>query len=203
MIARSHITGIVLAGGRGTRMGGVDKGLQDFRGQPLALHAARRLQPQVAQVLLNANRHLDVYAAFGMPVCADGVADQPGPLAGFLAGLDHCQTDYLATVPCDSPFFPEDLVERLAAALQQEQAEAAVAMARGDDGRWAVQPVFCLLRTRLRDGLAGFIGGGGRKVGQWLGLHATARVPFDRPADDPQAFGNANTQDELQRLARP
>ena len=112
----TQITGIILAGGRGSRMGGVDKGLQLFNGTTLIQHAIHRLQPQVGQLLINANRHLEMYQALGLPVLADDLADFAGPLAGFLVGLTHCQTPYLVTAPCDTPCFPTDLVDRLATA---------------------------------------------------------------------------------------
>src|SRR5450432_4054443 len=104
-IGKDRITGLVLAGGRGSRMGGVDKGLQNFRGMPLAMHALLRLQAQVGETLLNANRNIAAYESMGVPVWPDAVPDYPGPLAGFLAGLERCETPYLAIVPCDSPLF--------------------------------------------------------------------------------------------------
>ena len=113
-IDRDQITGVILAGGRGSRMGGADKGLQPYRGVPLAMHALLRLAPQVGEVMINANRNLAAYESMGAAVWPDALADYPGPLAGFLAGLEHCTTPYLVTVPCDSPHFPEDLVARLA-----------------------------------------------------------------------------------------
>ena len=113
MIEASDITGVILAGGRGSRMGGVDKGLQNFNGMPMALHALMRLAPQVGEVMINANRNLGAYDAMGVPVWPDALPDYPGPLAGFLTGLERCETPYLVTVPCDSPLFPTDLVARL------------------------------------------------------------------------------------------
>lgn len=198
-------TGLVLAGGRGTRMGGVDKGLQDFHGQPLALHALRRLQPQVDMCMVNANRHLDSYAAFGVPVWPDADAAFAGPLAGMLAGLRHCSTPYLATVPCDAPHFPPDLVAQLHAALAARQAD--IAMATSPDtspdtsstpGSYRPQPVFCLLHTRLQHSLAAFLAAGGRKVGQWAAQHRCVQVPFA----DAAAFTNVNTQEALAAVAR-
>ncbi len=194
------ITGLVLAGGRGARMGGVDKGLQDFNGLPLALHALRRLAPQVDRTAVNANRHLADYEAFGAPVWPDGLAGYAGPLAGFLSGLERCETAWLATVPCDTPRFPTDLVPRLAQALAPGRCEIAMAAAREEDGPLRAQPVFCLLRTDLRDSLARFIQGGGRRIGAWTALHDTVLVPFDAPGDDARAFFNANTVAELQAL---
>lgn len=200
-IAPALITGVVLAGGRGARMGGVDKGLQLFHGVPLAQHALQRLQPQVGASMLNANRHLDDYRAFGVPVHTDTLPDYAGPLAGFITALEHCATPYLVTVPCDSPLFPTDLVIRLAQAMAREQADIAMASIEEPDRRdertpWRVQPVFCLLRTQLLPSLRLFIAEGGRKIDAWTARHTTVAVPFD----DPRAFGNANTLDELQAL---
>ena len=205
MIDTNDITGLVLAGGRGSRMGGVDKGLQPFHGVPLALHALRRLQPQVGSVLLSANRNLDSYAAFGAPVCPDALGDYPGPLAGFLAGLAHCGTPWLLTVPCDTPLFPADLALRLAAAVMPEGADLAMASALEMDDRtgtvqWRRQPVFCLLRATLQHSLEEYVDSGGRKIGTWAQQHRCATVTFDAPGDDAQAFCNANTLAELQAL---
>ncbi len=194
-IDRAQITGLVLAGGRGSRMGGVDKGLQNHRGLPLALHALLRLQPQVGAVMINANRNLGAYESMGVPVWPDAVADYPGPLAGFLAGLEHCETPYLVTVPCDTPDFPTDLVERLARALVEADAEIAMA-ATTQDGALQPQPVFCLLRSGLLDSLVAFIHGGQRKIDRWTAQHRCVAVPFD----DAAAFFNANTPDELRSL---
>ena len=194
-IRPEQITGLVLAGGRGSRMGGVDKGLQTHRGLPLAQHALLRLQPQVGRQMINANRNLGAYQAMGVPVWPDAAADFPGPLAGFLAGLAHCETPYLVTVPCDTPNFPPDLVTRLAAALVAEGAEIAMAATR-EDGRVQLQPVFCLLAAALTDSLVTFTHSGQRKVDRWIESHRCATVVFD----DAAAFANANTPDELQRL---
>jgi molybdopterin-guanine dinucleotide biosynthesis protein A len=203
-IPREDITGVVLAGGRGSRMGGVDKGLQPFRGEPLALTTVRRLAPQVERVMINANRNIADYEAFGVPVWPDGLADYAGPLAGMLAALDHCTTPWLVTVPCDTPLFPMDLVARLASAAQAQDAEIAMAAAREDaNGPVRTQPVFCLLRTKLHASLAQFTHTGGRKIDAWTAQHRTVVVPFDAPADDPRAFVNANTLAELQRLEQP
>ena len=190
-----QITGLILAGGRGSRMGGVDKGLQNHLGLPLAMQALRRLQPQVGALMVNANRNLAVYASMGVPVWPDALADYPGPLAGFLAGLARCGTPYMVTVPCDTPNFPVDLVERLAAALVAEDAQIAMAATR-EDGRLQVQPVFCLMAATLLDSLVAFTQGGQRKVDRWTSQHRCATVVFD----DADAFFNANTLDELQRL---
>ena len=197
MIARERITGLVLAGGRGSRMGGVDKGLQSYQGVPLALHALLRLAPQVGSAMINANRNIAAYESFGVPVWPDALPDFAGPLAGFLAGLEHCETPYLVTLPCDSPLFPDDLVARLAAALEAEGAEIAVA-ACPEDGVLRAQPVFCLMQGGLLDSLVRFTHAGGRKIDRWTAQHACATVPFA----DARAFANANTLDELRALQR-
>ncbi len=204
MIAPEEITGLILAGGRGSRMGGVDKGLQNLNGMPMALHTLLRLQLQVGQVIINANRNLAAYESFGVPVWPDGLADYAGPLAGFLTGLERCETPFLVTVPCDTPRFPLDLVPRLAEALERDDAEIAMAAApeSGQDGQSQVrpQPVFCLLRVTLLESLVDFTHKGGRKIDAWTAGHKTVVVPFDLPGDDPLAFSNANTLAELQQL---
>jgi molybdopterin-guanine dinucleotide biosynthesis protein A len=203
-ISLEDITGLVLAGGRGSRMGGVDKGLQSFNGIPMALHALMRLGPQVGQTMINANRNLAAYESFGAPVWPDGLADYAGPLAGFLVGLERCETPLLLTVPCDTPLFPTDLASRLAEALEREDAQIAMASGAepGKDGsvEMRAQPVFCLLRSELLESLVRFTQAGGRKIDAWTATHKTVLVPFDRPDDAPQAFYNANTLAELHAL---
>ena len=197
-IAREDITGLVLAGGRGSRMGGADKGLQSWRGMPLALNALLRLAPQVGPVIVNANRNLSAYEAMGAPVWPDVLPDYAGPLAGWLAGLEHCTTRFLVTVPCDTPNFPADLVARLAAALEREGAEIAMAATREAGGR-QLQPVFCLLEARLMESLLRYLHAGERKIDRWTGRHRCAVVEFD----DATAFANANTAEELHALQVP
>jgi molybdopterin-guanine dinucleotide biosynthesis protein A len=196
MISRDDITGLVLAGGRGSRMGGVDKGLQNHHGMPLALHALLRLSPQVGAVMLNANRNLGAYESLGAPVWPDALADYPGPLAGFLAGLEHCETPYLVTVPCDSPRFPADLVERLARGLAEAQGDIAMAVTLDEAGQRQRQPVFCLMHTGVLDSLVRFIQGGQRRIDRWTDGQRSVEVLFD----DAGAFVNANTLQELQGL---
>lgn len=197
-IDRADITGLVLAGGRGTRMGGVDKGLQTYHGVPLALHAMLRLAPQVGEVMINANRNLAAYESMGVPVWPDAIADYPGPLGGWLAGFEHCTTPYMVTVPCDTPNFPLDLVERLARALADADAEVAMA-ATQREGEMKLQPVFCLLQSSLLESLVKFLHSGERRVAAWTRQHRRVDVPFD----DAAAFFNANTVAELQQLQRP
>jgi molybdopterin-guanine dinucleotide biosynthesis protein A len=195
MIERDQITGLILAGGRGSRMGGADKGLQTHHGVPLAMHALLRLGPQVGELMINANRNLGAYESMGVPVWPDALPDFAGPLAGFLAGLERCETPYLVTVPCDSPLFPDDLVARLALALEAQNADIAMA-ATIEDGTLQVQPVFCLMKTELMESLVRFTQEGQRKIDKWTALHRVVEVPFD----DPRAFANANTLAELQQL---
>lgn len=204
--APDDITGLILAGGRGSRMGGIDKGLQNFNGTPLALHALLRLAPQVGSAMINANRNLAAYEAFGVPVWPDVLADYAGPLAGFLTGLERCETRYLLTVPCDVPLFPADLAARLADALRRHDgAQIAMAAGREDDrpdSEPRTQPVFCLIDTDLLESLVRFTHAGGRKIDAWTALHRTVVVPFDVEGDDPRAFLNANTLAELRALER-
>jgi molybdenum cofactor guanylyltransferase len=197
-IPTDQITGLILAGGRGSRMGGVDKGLQPWRGQPLARHAHERLRPQVGACIVNANRNPEQYQAlFGpqVPVCADATGDFAGPLAGFLAGLQACRSPWLVTVPCDSPLLPTTLVARLAEAVLRTGAPGALAVSLGAGGRQP-QPVFCLLRTDLRDSLAAFLAAGGRKIDHWTAQQGLAEAEFD----DETAFFNANTFDDLKTV---
>lgn len=199
----ADVTGLVLAGGQGSRMGGLDKGLQTLHGTPLAAHALQRLRrqgPRLGECLISANRHLDRYAALGAEVCPDLTPNQPGPLAGFLTGLTHCTTPYLLTVPCDSPLLPLDLLDRLADALEAADADIAMASAPGPDGTLYRQPVFCLLKATLRNHLAERLAADERKIGAWATQHRLVLVPFDRPQDDPRAFGNLNTLDDLHAL---
>lgn len=194
-IAREQITGLILAGGRGSRMGGVDKGLQTHLGVPLAMHALLRLAPQVGELMINANRNLGAYESMGVPVWPDSLPDYAGPLAGFLTGLERCETPYLVTVPCDSPLFPQNLVARLAEGLEAADAEIALAATREGD-RVQVHPVFCLMRASLAESLLRCTAEGERKIDRWTARHRSVEVLFD----DAAAFVNANTSAELQRL---
>ena len=190
-ISPEHITGLVLAGGRGARMGHLDKGLQLFRGKPLAAHVIERLAGQTGALAINANRHQSDYATFNLPVWPDLLPDFPGPLAGLHTGLTHCATDYLAAAPCDSPLLPLDLVAKLAAALAQEQADAAIAVTGQQR-----HPVFCLLRKTLLPSLTDYLQQDGRKMERWFAGIRTAEVHFD----DEAAFSNINTLQELRQL---
>ena len=189
--SRAEITGVVLAGGRGVRMGSVDKGLVEFDGAPLAARAIARLAPQVATIVVNANRHADEYARFGYPVVGDAIGGFAGPLAGLHAGLDAAATPFVVTVPCDSPFLPGDLVARLAAPFADPATDVAVARTFAQP-----HPVFALVRRALLPHLAQFLESGGRKIDAWYASLCVADVAFDDEAD---AFRNINTRDELDR----
>lgn len=188
----SQVSGVVLAGGQGSRMGGVDKGLQPFRGKAMVEHVIERLGPQVGELLINANRNPEAYARFGHRVIADEIAGFAGPLAGFERGLAHAAGDLVVTVPCDSPFLPLDLVARLRAAL--ESAEAQIAVAKTGD---QAHPVFCLMQRSVAGSLREFLGSGQRKIDKWYGALRLAEVAFD---DEAEAFLNINTREELASL---
>jgi molybdopterin-guanine dinucleotide biosynthesis protein A len=192
-IDKEQITGLILAGGKGTRMGSVDKGLQMFRGKPMVEHVLQQLQTQVGKLIINANRHLDVYEALGAPVIPDEISGFAGPLAGLHAGLSRCQTPYLVTAPCDSPFLPMNLVDKLSEALMAAQADIAVAVT-GDNETQQRHPVFCLLSAHLKNDLADYLGKGGRKMDAWFAMHRQAEVHFS----DETAFVNMNTLTDLQ-----
>jgi molybdopterin-guanine dinucleotide biosynthesis protein A len=200
LLEHAQITGLVLAGGQGSRLGGVDKGLQAFEGLPLAQHALQRLMPQVGRMMISANRNLEIYEGMGVPVWADepSSSGHEGPLAGFLAGLAHCETPYLVTVPCDSPRMPLDLVQRLWQALQDEAADVAVAATRRG-GEIKLEPVFCLMKRELQASLQSYMESGQRKIERWTAKQRRAEVVFA----DAVAFANVNTPDELAALQAP
>lgn len=188
------VTGVLLAGGRAGRMGGRDKGLLPLAGEPLIAHGVRRLKPQVAELLISANRHLESYRRFGCRVISDGADERfRGPLAGMLAALRVAATPYVLTAPCDSPLLPSDYAARMLAALEQARAVASVAYG---EGRW--QPVFALVSAELRDDLSAWLAAGNGGVGCWLHRQRPARVVFP---DGPGLWRNVNTPAELARLA--
>lgn len=192
---RSAVTGIVLAGGMGRRMGGVDKGLVELDGLPMVAHVLARLAPQVAALVVNANQNIERYAAFGHPVVQDDVGGFAGPLAGLHAGLTRTATPYAVTSPCDSPFLPSDLVARLAAGLKRDGAQLAVARTFAQ-----AHPVFALVRTDVLPHLGEYLASGGRKIDAWYASLRVVEVPFDDEAD---AFRNINTVAELAAAATP
>ena len=183
------ITGVVLAGGQGRRMGGVDKGLKRLRDRCMVEWVIERFAPQVDELLINANQNLEAYAAFGHRVIPDAIGGYAGPLAGLHRGLTEATHDLVATVPCDSPFLPADLVVRLHAAMQANAADLTVART-GDQPH----PVFCLCSKSVLGSLTAFLEAGGRKIDAWYSALEVVEVPFD---DQPDAFSNINTESEL------
>ena len=186
-----HLTGIILAGGLSRRMGGIDKGLQLLRGKPMVQWVIERLAPQVDEVLVNANQNAEDYARLGQRVVPDAIGGFAGPLAGLHAGLTASSHELVVTVPCDSPYLPEDLVARLRAALEANGAEVAVART-GEQSH----PVFSLVRRSVLPHLERFLAGGGRKFDAWYATLAVVEVSFDDEAD---AFLNINTLEELNK----
>jgi molybdopterin-guanine dinucleotide biosynthesis protein A len=196
MISSEHITGLILAGGRAQRMGGIDKGLILFHQKPLIEVTIARLKSQVGPILINANRNITKYAVYGYPVIMDETPDFSGPLAGFLMGLKNCKTPYLLTTPCDSPLFPEDLGVKLAAELESAGLDLVFASSKEADGKIWAQPVFCLMRANLQDSLNSFLNKGDLKIDRWFKEIKSGTVIFD----DAKTFANANTPEELQSL---
>jgi molybdopterin-guanine dinucleotide biosynthesis protein A len=196
MISPEQITGLILAGGRAQRMGGIDKGLIPFLGKPLIESAITRLKSQVGQILINANRNITKYASYGYPVIMDETTDFSGPLAGFAAGLKVCKTPYLLTAPCDSPLLPTDLGIKLAAEMMRGNFQLVYASSKEvNDKVWA-QPVFCLMRADLQASLETFLQKGDLKIDRWFKELDSSTVVFE----DAQVFANVNTPEELKRL---
>src|ERR1700682_6392874 len=187
------VTGIVLAGGQGRRMGSVDKGLALLLGRPMAAHVIERFAPQVGEILINANRNMTEYMALGHAVIPDAIGGYAGPLAGLHVGLTHAAHPLVATVPCDSPFLPLDLVARLSSALSHDAADIAVARTFEQP-----HPVFALVRRSVLPHLTQFLQEGGRKIDAWYATLKATEVAFDDQAD---AFRNINTADELRQAA--
>jgi len=188
---KDNITAVVLAGGRGRRLGGQDKGLMELDGRPMIEHILNLVTPQVNAVIINANRNQQVYAELGHPVISDNMTDYQGPLAGFAAALAATDTDYIMTLPCDGPYVPADLVSRLSAAVIENDAELAVA----HDGQ-RMQPVYALIPRSLLGSLQDFLDAGDRKIDLWYARHDTALADFSDVID---TFFNINTDDDLRK----
>lgn len=196
MISPDQITGLILAGGRAQRMGGIDKGLIPFHGKPLIESAIARLKSQVGPILINANRNITKYATYGYPVIVDETPDFSGPLAGFSAGLKVSKTPYLLTAPCDSPLLPMNLGNKLAAEMERGDFQLVYASSNEADGKVWAQPVFCLMHTSLLESLEAFLQKGDLKIDHWFKELHSSTVVFD----DVQAFANVNTPEELKLL---
>jgi molybdopterin-guanine dinucleotide biosynthesis protein A len=192
MHAHVAITGVILAGGQGRRLQGADKGLLELGGKPLVEHMLHRLAPQVDRMIINANRNLARYARYGVPVVEDGAAEQCGPLAGIISAMRHAETDYILTVPCDSPAPPRRYARRMLAALVQAGASVCVA----HDGI-RLQPVYVLLQRNLAPDLQNYLNNGGRAVHEWLRRQLHSLADF---SDQPEAFLNLNTPDDYAKL---
>ena len=198
MIAAGDITGLILAGGRAQRMGGIDKGLIPFLEKPLIASAIGRLQNQVGPMLINANRNITKYATYGYPVILDETPDFSGPLAGFSAGLKACETPYMLTSPCDSPLLPLDLASKLANEMERGNFQLVYASSQEADGKVWAQPVFCLMRADLLESLERFLQKGDLKIDRWFKELRSGTVIFN----DANAFANVNTPEELQNLEK-
>ncbi|WP_144980719.1 molybdenum cofactor guanylyltransferase MobA [Halomonas sp. C22] len=194
MIAKHDLTGMILAGGEGRRMGGRDKGLEPFAGLPLVAHTVKRFDGHVHELMINANRNSDAYALFADRVIEDAEGGFKGPLMGIYSGLRAAQTPWLLVAPCDSPALPHDLVARMVAGITQAGVEHDIAVAF--DGE-RLHPVVALLRTSLADDLAATLAEGERKIDRWYARHAWCQVDM---SDCPEAFANLNTEEEKARL---
>ncbi|BDX21926.1 molybdenum cofactor guanylyltransferase [Polynucleobacter sp. TUM22923] len=197
-MSSQKITGLILAGGRAQRMGGIDKGLIPFHDKPLIESAIERLKPQVDTILINANRNITKYAHYGYPVIMDETPDFSGPLAGFSIGLKHCATPYLLTSPCDSPLLPLDLAQRMLTKLEAENLDLVYASSEEANGKVWAQPVFCLMRNTLQHLLNNFLSKGDLKIDHWFKEVRSGTVVFNAP----HAFANVNTPQELDALEK-
>jgi len=186
------ITTVILAGGEGRRMGGIDKGLVLFHGKPLVEHVIEHLAPQTGKLLISANRSEQQYGNYGYPVIADTLPEFPGPLAGILAALELIDDELLLSVPCDTPQLPDDLVQRLVKALADSGADIAIPF----DGK-RLHAAIMLMRRSVAPDLRTYLLSGERKVQLWLKRHLTVQVDY---SDQPRAFANLNTLEELKHL---
>lgn len=192
MKTKSDITAVILAGGRGRRMGGLDKGLMNFAGKPMIEHTLTAITPQCQAVIINANRNIERYAQYKHPVLSDESCDFQGPLAGFAIAMENANTSLLVTIPCDAPVIPDDLVERLLTAMHKTDADIAVA----HDGD-RLQPVYALIKTELQTNLKDFLDSGDRKIDLWYAQNNMTTVDF---SDIRQVFKNINTPEQQQTL---
>lgn len=191
-IPRDDITGVILAGGRARRMGGIDKGLILLNGRPMVEYVIAAMRTEINKLMINANRHLDQYAAFGCPVIPDIMNGYLGPLAGIASGMRAASTPYIVTAPCDSPLIAGNLVQRLYETLVREGADISVA----HDGE-RMHPVFALIRRDLLPNLLDFLDTGQRKIDLWYAQHRLAVAYF---RDQPEAFRNVNSPEERAEL---
>ncbi len=191
-MSTSSVTTIILAGGRGRRMGGLDKGLINFSGKPIIEYILTAISPQCEAIIINANRHINLYKKYGHPVLTDELNDFQGPLAGFSIGLEQVTTDLVLTLPCDAPFVPHDMVQRMLTAMQKTKADIAVA----HDGD-RIQPVYALIKTQLAANLKTFLLSGERKIDRWYAENNTTLVDF---SDVQHIFQNINTPEQQEAM---
>jgi molybdenum cofactor guanylyltransferase len=192
ILTSENITAVILAGGKGRRFAGNDKGLIMFKQRPLITYLLEAIAPQVSQIIINANRNLDVYAHYGYPVISDAMSDYQGPLAGFSVAMSQVTTTHIVTLPCDAPFVSADYVHRLCDAFNQQQPELAVA----HDGE-RLQPVHALLPVALKPSLDHYLQTGKRKIDHWYAQHHFSQVDF---SDSLALFQNINTAEQLAEL---
>lgn len=189
-----QITGLILAGGRSSRMNGKDKGLMPLIDRPMIEYVIERLKPQVSQIVISANRHIQQYQAFGYDVLVDDYDDFRGPLAGMAKGLSHSNSNYLLTVPCDGPLLPIDLAQRMLSCTLEHKAPAVIVF----DGRYR-QPTYNLIHKDLLPELNQSLKKNEHKLGKWLMDHGAINLDF---SDQPSAFINVNTPDDLKQLTK-
>lgn len=192
VLAKHTVTGVILAGGQARRMHGQDKGLVELAGSPMVQYVLISLAAQVGHIIINANRNRDIYGHFGHPVIADEFEGFCGPLAGIASSMRVVDTPFMVTAPCDSPFVPPDMVERLYMQLAHEDADISVA----HNGE-RIQPVFALLKTSLLESVLSYLRDGERKIDKWFKLHKLALTDF---SDKPDTFLNINTPEDLELI---
>ena len=191
-INSQNISAVILAGGQGSRLGGTDKGLLKLNKIPLVQHLINRIQPQVSDIVISANRNIETYAEFGFDVYEDDISDFAGPLAGILKALQHCQSDWLLCVPADSPFIANNLVQRLSENIKNNK------IAIPDDGNY-LHPTFALIHKSLASSLKTFLEQGERKARVWMQQQEHTIVDF---SDQIDTFININTQNELENAEK-
>jgi len=189
---KNNITAVILAGGKGRRLGGQDKGLVLYNNKPLIKHIIERIKPQVKTILINANRNQEIYASYGFSVISDELDDFQGPLAGFVTAMRTAKTRYIVTLPCDGPLLPKDLVARMINKIDNLQDVYSDTLCVAHDGE-RLQPVYALIPVGLIDSLEQFLTEGNRKIDLWYAKHDMQRVDF---SDKPHAFDNINTEEQ-------
>ena len=187
-IHKSNITAVILAGGKGSRLGGQDKGLVIYKGKPLIAHVLERIQPQVEQILISANRNQSKYQKYGYTVINDELSNFQGPLAGFASAMKIAKTDYILTLPCDGPKLPLDLVSRM---TQEIKEKSGIAVAHNGE---RLQPVYAMIPVALLDSLENFLANGHRKVESWYAEQKSHVVDFSEQSN---AFFNINRKQDL------